>query len=67
MGAILDTPTTTIDEVFIKNRLEQMETHDSEGDKYPLEQTDTVGSVISRHDQYHGIGRVATKDQRQGW
>ncbi|KAK4575196.1 hypothetical protein LTR86_001048 [Recurvomyces mirabilis] len=67
VGAILDTPTTTIDEVFIKNRLEQMRTHDSEGDRNPLGQTETVGSVVSRHDQYHGIGRVDTKDQRQGW
>ncbi|KAK5107901.1 hypothetical protein LTR62_000561 [Meristemomyces frigidus] len=66
VGDILDTP--GVEEIHLQNRLQQMRTQDDEVlPKVPLVQTDTVGSVISRHDQYHGIGRVETKDQRQGW
>ncbi|KAK5688846.1 hypothetical protein LTS10_000825 [Elasticomyces elasticus] len=65
VGAILDTPALTQDDEFIRNKLQQMRTQDTV--KEPLLATDEVGPVVSRHDQYRGIARVATKDQRQGW
>jgi len=65
VGAILDTPALTMDEEFIKNKLEAMRTQDTV--KEPLSATDDLGGVVSRHDQYHGIGRTETRDQRQGW
>ncbi|KAK3071335.1 hypothetical protein LTR53_008803 [Teratosphaeriaceae sp. CCFEE 6253] len=65
VGAILDTPAMSMDEEFIKNKLEAMRTQDTV--KEPMSATDDFGTVISRHDRYHGISRTATKDQRQGW
>ena len=65
VGDILDSEGLTQDEEFIRNKLEQMRTHQSESG------TGTEGGpvegMVSRHDQYHGIARVATKDLNQGW
>ncbi|TKA83488.1 hypothetical protein B0A55_00588 [Friedmanniomyces simplex] len=66
VGAILDAPGVTMDDEFIRNKLEQMRTQDTVKD--PVAATEEeIGAVVSRHDQYHGIARTATKDQRQGW
>lgn len=52
-----------IDSEILRNRLAQLSTNDTV--KEPLTDTEDVTSAISRHDQYHGIGRVATKDMSQ--
>lgn len=62
VGAILDPPASIHDEI-LRNRLEQLNTNTTI--KEPLANTEDISSTISRHDQYHGIARVATKDQRQ--
>ncbi|TKA27149.1 hypothetical protein B0A50_04486 [Salinomyces thailandicus] len=63
VGDIMNGP--GMDEEFLKNRLQQIATID-EGVAQAGSEEDLV-NAISRHDQYHGIGRVETRDQRQGW
>ncbi|KAK5127407.1 hypothetical protein LTR85_006746 [Meristemomyces frigidus] len=62
VGAIIEPP-TSIEEEIMKNRLEQLNTNATV--KEPLEHAEYISNMISRHDQYHGIARVATKDLRQ--
>jgi len=65
VGAILEEPALHgIDEEIARNRLEQLTTSATVQDEGPSH-TDGLEAYISRHDQYHGIGRVATKDLRQ--
>ena len=63
VGDILHPP-PELQEEIIRNRLEQMNTNATYLE--PLEGTDDVTNMISRHDQYHGIARTATRDLRQG-
>ncbi|KAK5134263.1 hypothetical protein LTR08_006807 [Meristemomyces frigidus] len=63
VGDILHPP-APLHEDILRNRLEQTNTNTTITE--PLEHMDDVTNMVSRHDQYHGIGRVATRDQRQG-
>lgn len=55
------------DDEIARNKLKQVETYETiDPIDSPLEHTDMVKNMISRHDQYHGIARVETKDLRQG-
>ncbi|KAK0260911.1 hypothetical protein B0A54_01278 [Friedmanniomyces endolithicus] len=71
VGAILDTPGLEGDDEFIRNKLEMLRTQDTVKDGRALglsaAEEEGLGAVVSRHDQYHGIARVETKDLRQGW
>jgi len=53
----------SMDEEFLKNRLELLNTQATV--KEDPAQLDDLANMISRHDQYHGIARTATKDLRQ--
>jgi len=65
VGAILEQPAISgIDEAIVQNRLEKLSTNTTVKEEHP--EGDGLESHISRHDQYHGIGRIATKDLRQG-
>ncbi|WPH02116.1 Hypothetical protein R9X50_00497100 [Acrodontium crateriforme] len=64
VGHVLDAPVNSMEDELAKMNLGRIETNATYGE--PLEQTETVKTMVSRHDQYHGIGRVDTKDLRQG-
>ncbi|KAK0313565.1 hypothetical protein LTR01_001822 [Friedmanniomyces endolithicus] len=69
VGAILDTPGLEGDDEFIRNKLEMLRTQDTvrePGGGLSSAEEEGLGAVVSRHDQYHGIARVETKDLRQG-
>ncbi|KAK0263284.1 hypothetical protein B0A54_00645 [Friedmanniomyces endolithicus] len=70
VGAILDTPGLDGDDEFIRNKLEMLRTQDTVREPVgglSSAEEEGLGAVVSRHDQYHGIARVETKDLRQGW
>jgi len=64
VGNIYEPPVMPgIDEELTRNQLQQLSTNTTVKDD--ILDTDGLNKHISRHDQYHGIGRIATKDQRQ--
>lgn len=66
LGHILEPTGIPLDEDFARTRLSQVDTANTdESDHEPLKHTNTFDSHISRHDQYQGIARTATRDLRQ--
>lgn len=68
VGDILHPEVASLEAEIRRARLDQIEQIQTNATpkKEPLVHMHPIGSVISRHDQYHGIARTDTKDLRQG-
>lgn len=64
VGHILEQPAVHgIHDDIIRNRLERLNTGETTKDSY--DGTNELAGTVSRHDQYHGLARTATKDLHQ--
>lgn len=60
VGEILDAPVNH-DDQLLQEKLQRLDTNATVDE--PLDDSTAVSSAISRHDQYHGLGRQGTKGQ----